>query len=109
MLEDAIKNNRFQTVKVAFGKGARPNQIMIDYAAGMGYLNIIEWFFEKQIFPTRYGATAAQMLEKYDMVNFLTQKQIYPFIEAKGLSVSRKVDLYGRFYMDINIMYEPLT
>ena len=113
MLEDAIYNNRFNMVKIAFEKGAKPNQIIIDYAAGMGYLNMIEWFSDQKILPTQYGATAAQILGKYDMVKFLANKQILPFSssaeEGKNISINRKVDLYGRFYVDINIMYEPIT
>jgi hypothetical protein len=41
----------------------------------MGYLNIIKWLTQRQISPTRYGATAAEILERRDMVNFLTQNK----------------------------------
>ena len=109
LLENAIINDKFLTVQFAFEKGDRPRQKDIDYATGMGYLKIIEWVIQKEIYPTRYGATAALMLQKYDMVDLLAKYQIYPHATSKNVNISRRIDSGGRYCIDINIMYEPLT
>lgn len=109
LLHDAIRNYKPLLTQVALEKGARAKQYDIDYATGMGYLKIIKLFINRNIYPTRYGATAAYFLNNIEILNFLAEYNIYPYSTMNNINIERKIDEGGRSYVDINIIYEPGT
>jgi hypothetical protein len=103
MMYTAMKENNIYLAVLAFEHGARPNQMMMDHAAGKGYLRMIEWLAEEGILPTRGGATAAEVLKHQDMVNVLAEKGIYP--DRKCVTFTKKVHHKGIRYFDFKINY----
>lgn len=118
---DAMSKGNLTTVISLFEKGIRPSQSRIDYAAGQGHFNIIQWLAEPErgILPTRTGASAAQIHSQFlsqtpgnevqiqnqqKVLSFLAQKGIFPRLMGdKGVKYVRKLDVHGKEYLDLYV------